>query len=154
MMHNYALLQPNLRSICESLHVSGSSSPCHWINTAKKLGVQLSEAQMKQQCSHPFPIDSCTPLVSCITADHHVVTTTIFSIIGEGGIQLLLWAKWRLLTRPYHTNECIQTHEFNLLPLDSRGMVYTLPKFVIHLKLFFFLSGNDITYHETLPGWL
>ena len=69
-MHNaYALLQPNLRSVCESLHVSGSSGPCHWINTAKKLGVQLSEAQIKQQCSHLFPIDSCIPLVSCIMAD-------------------------------------------------------------------------------------
>ena len=59
-------LQPTLRCLCQSLHQSGTTTTCRWICSycKKKLGVQLSEAQLKQQCTHLFPIDSCTPLVS------------------------------------------------------------------------------------------
>ena len=79
-------LQPTLRVLCESLHTAGNSTPCRWITTAKTLGVQMSEKQLKQQCAHLFPVDS---LVS-IKSDQTCLLYSVYMMyyVGKRNIQL------------------------------------------------------------------
>ena len=89
MINMCIYLQPTLRVLCESLHTAGNSTPCRWITTAKTLGVQMSEKQLKQQCAHLFPVDSCAPLVS-IKSDQTCLLYSVYMMyyVGKRNIQL------------------------------------------------------------------